>query len=158
MLRLKFKAQSDIQDKETPLTMRDRGLSPVLQRVRRSAFYFRMRPQGWSRTHVFTYIAGRPDWWGRRPNSDLHVVDNWAWRRSFTHQDSWAACHRRKERFLDFVALVFGTSPEINQCKTLGYALSINASIYKGFKIGSAQVWHQVLAISGGEQFDRSKP
>ena len=54
--------------------------------------------------------------------------------------------------------MVFGTSPEINQCKTLGYALSINASIYKGFKIGSAQVWYQVLAISGGEQFDRSKP
>ena len=27
-----------------------------------------------------------------------------------------------------------------------------------GFMIGCAQVWYQVLAISGGEQFDRSKP
>ena len=54
--------------------------------------------------------------------------------------------------------MFFGTFPEINQCKTLGYALSINASIYMGFMIGCAQVWYQVLAISGGEQFDRSKP
>ena len=54
--------------------------------------------------------------------------------------------------------MFFGTFPEINQCKTLGCALSINASIYMGFMIGCAQVWYQVLAISGGEQFDRSKP